>query len=145
MSYSVEIIDSDADIMLCFQAFKELRPKLDKQQFIQQVIRQAQHGYCIAAIKNNAAVVSVAGFRITEFLAWGKVLYVDDLSTLKQYRKQGYAAALMDWLIQHAKANNCDALHLDSGHHRHAAHKLYLKKGLSISSHHLSLEDLKHS
>ena len=101
--------------------------------------RQAMHSYEIVAIMKDGAVPSAAGFRITEFLAWGKVLYVDDLTTLPEHRGMGYAATLMDWLINHAKKNGCDELHLDTGHHRHSAHKLYLKKGLNITSHHLSI------
>merc|ERR1711916_121079 len=105
-----------------------------------QVLRQKQQAYQIVALRVNDCIPSAAGFRLAEFLAWGKILYVDDLITLPEYRGRGYAAKLMDWLLQHAEANGCDGLHLDTGHQRHSAHKLYLGKGLKISSHHLSIE-----
>lgn len=132
--------ESDEELKLCFPAFKELRPHLNEQSFIEQVQRQKELNYKIIAIKHKGIVPGAAGFRIAEFLAWGKVLYIDDLTTLPEHRGKGYASILMDWLIEHAKTNKCKGLHLDTGHHRHAAHKLYLKKGLSITSHHLSLE-----
>ena len=145
MENEVVLIESQDDIALCFDAFKELRPHIDKQGFLDQVARQAKDSYKIVAIKNDGSVPSAAGFRITEFLAWGKVLYIDDLTTCQEYRGNGYAAALLDWLINYAKENGCDAVHLDTGHNRHAAHKLYLKKGFNITSHHLSIEGLKNA
>lgn len=145
MENEVVLIESKEDIALCFDAFKELRPHINKQSFLAQVSRQVKDSYQIAAIKKDGFVPSAAGFRVTEFLAWGKVLYVDDLTTCETHRGNGYAAALMDWLIVHAKDRGCDALHLDTGHHRHAAHKLYLKKGLSITSHHLSVDGLQNA
>lgn len=140
MENNVTLIKAKEDIESCFPAFKALRPHLDKTQFVEQVIRQQGQSYQIIAVKSGGSVVSAAGFRFIENLAWGRVLYVDDLSTLPEHRGNGYGAMLMDWLVDHAKQNNCDSLHLDSGHQRHAAHKLYLKKGLSINSHHLSIE-----
>ncbi|RMA80958.1 GNAT family N-acetyltransferase [Umboniibacter marinipuniceus] len=145
MQNEVVLIQDEEDITLCFDAFKALRPHLNKQDFIEQVARQAKDSYQIVAIKKDGVVPSAAGFRITEFLAWGKVLYIDDLTTCEEYRGNGYASTLMDWLINHAKENGCEALHLDTGHHRHVAHKLYLKKGLSITSHHLSIGGLQNA
>lgn len=140
MSHELVVIEGKDQIGLCYDAFKELRPHLEKDKFIEQVLRQKHQSYKIIAIKEAGKILSAAGFRITEFLAWGKVLYIDDLTTLPEYRGKGYAAILMDWLIKHAQENECQGLHLDTGHHRHSAHKLYLKKGLSITSHHLSIE-----
>lgn len=42
--------------------------------------------------------MAVAGFRVLEFLAWGRALYVDDLSTLPDHRGAGHGRALMDRL-----------------------------------------------
>ena len=132
--------ESEVELKLCFPVFKELRPHLNEKNFIDQVTRQRDQSYKIVAIKHNGIVPSAAGFRFAEFLAWGKVLYVDDLTTLPNHRGKGYATEILDWLIAYAKTNKCRGLHLDTGHHRHSAHKLYLKKGLSITSHHLSIE-----
>lgn len=145
MEHEIVHIESKEELALCFDAFKVLRPQLNKENFIKQVLRQFAHSYKIIAIKQDGLVVSAAGFRISEFLAWGKVLYLDDLTTLPKFRGNGFASSLMDWLIDYATQQGCDALHLDTGHHRHEAHKLYLKKGLSITSHHLSIAGLQSS
>ena len=128
------------ELQACFDAFKVLRPHIDETIFIEQVTRQQQQGYRIIAIKVDNTVVSAAGFRFGEHLAWGKILYIDDLTTLPKHRGNRYAERLLDWLINHAKEKNCNELHLDTGYQRHSAHRLYLKKGLELKSHHLSME-----
>jgi GNAT superfamily N-acetyltransferase len=80
----------------------------------------------------------VAGFRFLHTLAWGHVLYVDDLVTRSDARGRGHGRRLMEWLEAEARAHGCDQLHLDSGHQRHDAHRLYLNSGMHISSHHFS-------
>lgn len=132
--------ETDGEILSCFDAFKALRPHIEKEGFLQQVRRQQAEQYRIIAIKDGDKVVSAAGFRFAEFLAWGKVLYVDDLTTLSEARGKGHASRLIDWLIQYAKENQCNELHLDSGYARHAAHRLYLNKGLEMKSHHFAIQ-----
>jgi len=136
----VFIARTEADIGRCFDAFRELRPNLESREaFVSQVLRQKEQSYNIVAIDSEGVVPSVAGFRFGEYLAWGKSLYVDDLSTLPDYRGRGYGGQLMDWLIDHARSQGCNSLHLDSGYARHDAHRLYLKKGLMLASHHLAI------
>lgn len=138
------IAKSDEQIQSCFPAFSALRPHVKPEQFLPQVRRQQSQGYQVLALAHEGEVRSVAGFRITEFLAWGKVLYIDDLSTLPGERGQGFAGTLLDWLIQHAQENHCRGLHLDSGYARNAAHRLYLNKGLQLNCHHFALEFPQH-
>lgn len=127
------------EISRCFPVFKELRPHLDEVDFVAQVCRQMAASYQIIGLMQAGLVVSAAGYRLAEHLAWGKILYVDDLATLSAYRGQGCAQKLLAWLINYARAQQCQGLHLDSGHQRHSAHKLYHKMGLSITSHHFAL------
>jgi len=134
----VVAIESVDDIAACWPAFSILRPALDFGRYAAQVQRQRQQGYRIIATPADGRMVSVAGFRCLEYLFSGKTLYIDDLSTLAEYRGRGYASALLDWIFAHAAALDCDAVHLDSGHTRHSAHRLYLDKGFRITSHHFS-------
>ncbi len=141
MSHAPELFhpSSDAELAACFAAFLALRPHLNQDAFMQQVHRQRSQGYRIVAVRAGGQVPSAAGYRLAEFLAWGKVLYIDDLTTIESARGQGHAGALLDWLIRHAREQGCRAVHLDSGYQRHAAHRLYLHKGFALSSHHLAL------
>lgn len=130
---------SAQEVSQCFPVFKELRPHLNEEGFVAQVLRQMAASYQIIGLVQAGEVVSAAGFRLAEHLAWGKILYVDDLATLSTHRGQGFAQELLAWLIKHAREQQCQGVHLDSGHQRHSAHKLYHKMGLSITSHHFSL------
>lgn len=134
------IAESDADIEACFPAFSPLRPHLQQSEFLPQVRRQQTQSYQIAAFRDAGTIKSVAGFRYGEFLAWGKAIYIDDLSTPAEYRGNGFAGALLDWIIEHARSRGCAAVHLDSGPTRHDAHRLYLNKGFRITSHHFGLD-----
>lgn len=140
MNNDIFVANSDEEILSCFPAFSALRPHLQEQKFLSQIRRQQTQSYQIVALRHNGAVQSAAGFRFAEFLAWGKVLYIDDLTTLPEATSRGFANTLMDWLIAHAKAHECQGLHLDTGYARHAAHRLYLRKGLQFNCHHLALE-----
>ena len=131
---------SDTEIGALFQVFKVLRPHLIEAEFVSRIRRQRSQGYRLIYLRDPEAVAAAAGYRILEFLAWGKVLYIDDLITLSEKRGAGFAGALMDWLIAHAREQKCDELHLDSGYQRHDAHRLYLNKGMQLGCHHFSMK-----
>ena len=132
---------TEAEIEACFPAFHELRPHLSQDSFVAQVQRQMRnHGYVLVYAATQNHVVAAAGYRVAEFLAWGLTFYVDDLITPAKSRKLGYGGKLLDWLMEKANELSCDQFQLDSGVHRHDAHRLYLSRKLQISSHHFSKE-----
>ncbi|MDQ0233323.1 GNAT family N-acetyltransferase [Metabacillus malikii] len=140
MHHTVKIMITDAEIKSTFHVFKQLRPHLTEELFIEKVQRmQDTHGYNIVAIIEDKTVKAAAGYRITESLAWGKYFYVDDLITDETSRRQGYANILWEWLLNKAKEYHCEQFHLDSGVHRHDAHRFYLKSGLDITCHHFQM------
>lgn len=127
------------DILKCFPVVKELRPHLVEDGFLQQTLRQLSQGYHLMYLNDSGQVGCILGYRIHERLAWGKILYIDDLGTLESARGKGYAGKLLNWAISHAKLNQCDQIHLDSGYTRENAHRLYLNHGFKLSSHHFSM------
>jgi GNAT superfamily N-acetyltransferase len=90
----------------------------------------------------EAEAAAVAGFRINEFLAWGKHLYVDDLVTADGRRGRGLADRLFAWLENEARHSGCTQFHLDSGvgEDRQDAHRFYFRHGLRIGAHHFLRE-----
>ena len=140
MTTDIFIANTDTEIESCFPAFSVLCPHLEQSKFLPQIRRQQVQSYQILALKHEGVVKSVAGFRFAEFLAWGRVLYIDDLSTVPGELSRGFAGALLDWLIAHARSRQCKGVHLDTGYTRHAAHRLYLRKGFQLNCHHLALE-----
>jgi hypothetical protein len=57
----------------------------------------------------------------------------------RKYRQSGAGTVLFEWLVDYAKYNQCQQLHLDSGVQRHQAHRFYVRRGMDISSHHFVL------
>ena len=135
----IAVAQTPAELERCFPVMGELRPHLDADQFVQQVQRQREAGYRLAFLEDDGEIRSVAGYRIQEYLAWGKALYVDDLVTAEVARSRGYGAALFDWLLNQARENGCGQLHLDSGVQRFDAHRFYLNRGLAIHAHHFAM------
>lgn len=126
-----------------YLAMRELRPHLTSEiEFSDRVNVQQAEGYRLIGsfIEGQEHAVAVAGFRLEHYLAWGHILYCDDLSSRPEFRRQGHAGALVDWMIEEARRLGCDQFHLDSGVQRHDAHRLYLNKGMRITSHHFALD-----
>jgi GNAT superfamily N-acetyltransferase len=150
MSENIFLAEDDDQIRGCYPVMLQLRPHVEPDEFLARVKRQREiAGYELVYITDRATdgaadgarkVKAVAGFRISESLAWGKFLYVDDLVSKSDERSKGYGGALFDWLVQHAKENNCDQFHLDSGVQRFAAHRFYLAKRMNIECHHFGLQ-----
>ena len=115
----------------------------DEDAFIRRVDElQRPEGYRLAGSfeEGRRDAAAVAGFRVAHSLAWGRYVYVDDLSTAPDCRRRGHGRALLDWLAEEGRRLGCDQLHLDSGVglERRDAHRLYLNAGLVISSHHFA-------
>ena len=124
----------------CFTVFKELRPHLqDSAEFVTRVSKQMAEGYQIAAGFVNDQIVACIGYRTLNTLAWGQILYIDDLITSQSGRNRGCGRKLLDYAIDYAKQIKCDQIHLDTGFTRHDAHKLYLNMGFQLSCHHMAL------
>jgi GNAT superfamily N-acetyltransferase len=137
----VKSADSDADITRVFAVMRELRPHIaSAEEFVSRVNRQrqTQPGWQLLYAEVDGSPVAAASYRIMEHLAWGKVLYVDDLICAESHRGSGAAQALMAFMEDRARSEDCGALHLDSGTQRTRAHHFYFRQGLSIGSFHFS-------
>ena len=93
-----------------------------------------------SSLDSTGGIDLIAGYRVAHNLAWGKYLYVDDLVTDESRRSSNFGGRLMEWLVQTARDEGCDELHLDSGVQRFAAHRFYLRHGMDIASHHFRIE-----
>jgi GNAT superfamily N-acetyltransferase len=129
-----------------FPAMQALRPHyVEESAFVERVddVQRAE-GYRLVGIFEDEPpdALAVAGFRVYHLLMWGRVLYVDDLSTVPEARRRGYGRQLLDWLGEEAERLGCEQLHLDSGvgPHRTDAHRLYFNSGLEITSFHFGRE-----
>ena len=133
-------IETEAEIRACFETYHHLRPHLSEEEFVAQVLRQMQAGFRIVAIEDDGKVVSAVGFRMFEYLAWGKVIYIDDLISHPEARGKGYASTLLQYVKALAIEHGCKGVHLDSGYQRNAAHRVYLNNGFILDCHHFSMK-----
>lgn len=135
----IKVAKSDDEVLACFSVMAQLRPHLVRDEFVAQVRKQERHGYRLASLTAGLGVISVAGYRVSDALAWGHYLYVDDFVTDEAARSNNYGQRLFDWLVDQAQMAGCQQLHLDSGVQRFAAHRFYLRNNMEIRSHHFTI------
>lgn len=135
---TIGLATDDADIAACYPVMRALRPNLSEHEFVARVKRQQQQGYRLARLYGPEGVLAVAGFRISENLAWGPFMYVDDLVTLPAARSRGHGARLLGWLRARARTEGCAQLHLDSGMQRTDAHRFYRREGMDATGLHFA-------
>lgn len=118
---------------------QELRPHLTPASFRALHAEGRAQGYrFLAAFADDGGCLGVAGWRLVATAASVRKLYVDDLVTTSALRSTGVGHALLAELEQRARAAGCTALELDSGVHRHDAHRFYFRERLHIASHHFA-------
>ena len=137
---TIKAAQTKEDYLKCFRVMQALRPHLTTELFLDLLPKMQEENYFLIYIEENNEAVSACGFRYLTTLFNGRYIYIDDLTTLPEGRGKGYAGKLFDFVIEKAKTEGLKAVHLDSGHHRHDAHRLYLNKGMKIVYHHFKLE-----
>ncbi|MEZ0610757.1 GNAT family N-acetyltransferase [Fibrella sp. WM1] len=140
----IRLAQTEADLRRCLTALLALRPHLTAEQILSLVQEQQAHerfSVAFVDLGDETDAPAVITFRKMTLLVSGKTIYIDDLSTLPAARGNGYAGALLDFVIDHARQAGYQMVSLDSGHgeNRADAHRLYLNKRFRISSHHFSL------
>ena len=138
MSRKIKLTESEQEILDCYPVMAELRPHLQRDEFVATVRRLAEIAdYKLAYITENG-IKAVAGFRISEWLAGGKYLDIDDLVATGGERSRGYGGELFDWLVKYAEENNCDHIRLVSRVTRLDAHRFYLNKQMTLEAYYFS-------
>jgi len=138
-SRTIRIADDEAAMRARWPVLRELRPHLSgPEELVTRCRRQAEEGYRLAYVTDGDEVVAAAGFRFLHTLAWGRVLYIDDLVAAERVHGTGLGALLLDYLYGVAREAGCDAVHLDTGFQRTPAHRTYLRNGFVHSSFHMA-------
>jgi GNAT superfamily N-acetyltransferase len=133
------ILEADTvdEVRRCWPVFSELRPNISSEaSFIERWMRQRHEGYRIVFIEENGGVRGVAGFRIVNTMAWGRFIYLDDLAVLEEHHGAGLGTALLNFVQEEARRARCASVQLNTGYHRHRAHRTYLRNGFTFDSHH---------
>jgi GNAT superfamily N-acetyltransferase len=117
---------------------RELRQHITPASFAAVYAEGHPHGLRFTAAYDGDQCVGVAGWRIVACTVAIRRLYVDDLVTTATNRSTGVGRALLADLEGRARAAGCTLLDLDSGVHRHDAHRFYLRERMAISAHHFT-------
>ncbi len=137
----IAVAATPEEIRRCFPVMRELRTHIvGEKEFVERVQRQQKQDYQLAFLESEGEIRAVAGYRFLDSLFSGRNLYVDDLVTRDADRSHGHGGRLLDWLIDQARANDCETLELDSGVQRFDAHRFYFSKRMSISSYHFRIK-----
>jgi GNAT superfamily N-acetyltransferase len=139
MTAEISLVKTDEDIMACWAVLRELRTHLVETEFMERIKLQQSSAYQLCYLAEEGIVRSVAGFRIIENLASGRVLCVDDLVTNSRARSKGFGQKVLDWLLSAANTAGCNTLELDSGVQRFDAHRFYLRNRMHVVSHHFRI------
>ncbi len=136
---NIEQINTNQEILNCFQIMKQLVTSVEEKGFIKQIRRKEKKGYMLYALKMDGLVVSIIGIRIYEYFGCGKFLVIDDLVTNEEHRNKGYGKLLFQWALEYAKKIKCNEIQLDSSIDLFKAHKFYFNMGMKITNYHFTL------
>jgi hypothetical protein len=73
--------------------------------------KQMEQGYQVVYVKDGDKVVAAAGYRFLNTMAWGHILYIDDLVALQTSHRTGLGTLLLQHLQNEAKERGSDAVH----------------------------------
>ena len=107
MTAQIHAITTEAQLRAVWPIVQQLRAHLDEHSFVAQALRQLDEGFHASALYVDGTPRAFAGWRVMEFLAIGKHMYIDDLVTDATTRSQGHGKLLLDWLKAEAKRLGC--------------------------------------
>ena len=139
MKTSIKIAREEQEICDCYPVMAQLRPHIKQEEFLPRVKELAEIAGFKLVYLTDGEIKAVAGFRISEWLARGKYLEIEDFVTADSDRSKGYGGQLFDWLVNYAGEQDCDQVRLVSHVKRFDTHRFYLRKKMIIEAHYFSL------
>ena len=131
MEETMKVINIDSEKLLrnSYPIMNQLRINLSIDEYLELVKKMKKDGYqIIALVDNDDNMFSLAGFRVSTNLYYGKHIWVYDLITDSNHRSKGYGEILLKYLLDYGKKRGCKCIALSSGLERIKAHKFYEKK-----------------
>ncbi len=105
----VRVAREEGEVRRCWSAYKELRPHLrSEDELVERWRVQAREGFQIVYIPEGDIVPAAAGYRYLNTLAWGHILYVDDLVVIATRQKKGLGTLLLQHLKDEAGRQGCN-------------------------------------
>ena len=141
MTIDIALARTPDEIAATWPVMRQLRPHLDAEAYIAQVLRQqAERDFVLCRMSIDGKVVAVAGLRFGEWLPNGRYLEVEDFVTSEERRSQGHGSAFFDWIAAYGRKAGVRHLRLTSAVHREAARRFYRRKGMDLTAYYFSLD-----
>lgn len=117
------------DMLSQFEMIRFLYPKMEINTYEQYLKDMIPHNYKQLAVFENDICVGITGFWFGTKLWTGKYLEIDNFVTHPNYRKQGVARLMTDYVAEKAVALNCTCVVLDAFTGNFDAHRFYYNQG----------------
>lgn len=124
--------NSPEEILATYKVMSQLRPHLNEAGYVDLIQSMFKEGFRLIGLFEHGHCLGAMGFRVETRLVNGKMIYIDDLVIDEAGRSKGLGKQLLDWVKAEAKQLSVHHIFLDSGTHRHSAHKFYLREGFHI-------------
>lgn len=128
------------EVDACFPVLAFLRPHLDPANFFERMQHLRSTSGLQLAYLDDEGIQCVAGFRVSEWLAGGRYLEIEDLVSREASRSKGYGGRMFDWLVAAARSGGCDHVRLVSRLDRTDAHRFYTRRGMAREAYYFSLK-----
>jgi len=128
---SLEVVElvSRESIATSFELMKQLRDRIAKEHYVDEVEHQRSQGYRLFAGSAGGRLVTLAGVRHTHTLSRGEHVFVDDLIVADGLRGTGIGRAMLEWLAQWTQNLPCPLIYFDS---RDTAKGFYAQLGFKF-------------
>lgn len=118
-------LTTETEWRAAFDTLKQLRDSLTEEQYLKYLQDMREEGYRLFALFDEEKLISLAGVAIQTNFYNGRYLFVYDLVTQANHRSEGYGAALMGFVEEWAREQDCESITLESGLWRDDAHRFY--------------------
>jgi GNAT superfamily N-acetyltransferase len=110
----IDELTTDAQVMAAFPLMAELRDRVKRDTFLEEIRVQETEGYRLLGLYAGDILVCIAGVRRQHTTSRGPHAFVDDLVTHPDHRGKGYATELLKYVAVQAAANGLPRVYLDA-------------------------------
>ncbi len=108
---------------------RKLTPTLTQEQYENYLRSMVPHNYYqVIAVKENE-VIGLSGYWVSTKLYSGPYLEIDNFIVSEKHRNSGVGKALVQWMENEARENNCHMMMLDAYVENFKAHAFYYRQG----------------
>jgi GNAT superfamily N-acetyltransferase len=121
----IEELTTDAELREAYAVMHELRTQLSLDQYLALLEPMRREGYRLIALREDGAIMALAGIILLANFYDGRHIYVYDLVTRGDARSRGYGEQLLTHVEDLARSAGCAHVTLSSGVQRLDAHRFY--------------------